>query len=88
VLETGRPVLFMGGFSGSDPVVNANSLAKLVAAGELRYILYGGFGGFGGRGGGSNVSSWIQSSCSVVSQYSQATGSGFRGGSTLYQCGA
>jgi 4-amino-4-deoxy-L-arabinose transferase-like glycosyltransferase len=92
VLETGRPVLFMGGFSGSDPVVNASSLAKLVSEGELRYILYGGMGGFGGGGNStSDVSIWIQSNCSTVTQFSQTTGSGMRGGmsgSTLYQCGS
>jgi 4-amino-4-deoxy-L-arabinose transferase-like glycosyltransferase len=92
VLETGRPVLFMGGFSGSDPVVDASSLSKLVAGGELRYILYSGNGGFG-RGGSSSsdVSSWIQSNCQVVKDISQTSGGGLRGGmgsSTLYQCGS
>jgi 4-amino-4-deoxy-L-arabinose transferase-like glycosyltransferase len=90
VLETGRAVLFMGGFTGSDPVVDAASLAKLVASGELRYILYGGMGGGpGGSGGSSNVGSWIQSNCSQVTAVS-TTGSGMRGGldgGTLYQCG-
>jgi 4-amino-4-deoxy-L-arabinose transferase-like glycosyltransferase len=91
VLETGRPVLFMGGFSGSDPVVDASGLAKLVAGGKLRYILYGGNGGFGGGGSSSSdISSWIQSNCHVVKDISQTSGSGLSGGmggSTLYQCG-
>jgi 4-amino-4-deoxy-L-arabinose transferase-like glycosyltransferase len=84
VLETGRPVLFMGGFSGSDPVVNAESLAKLVADGDLRYILYGGMGGFGGgQSSDGDVRSWILSNCTTVSEFSQSFG-----GTTLYQCGA
>jgi len=42
VLETGRGVMYMGGFSGQDPVVNAESLQAYVDAGELRYVLSGG----------------------------------------------
>jgi 4-amino-4-deoxy-L-arabinose transferase-like glycosyltransferase len=86
VLQTGRPVLFMGGFTGSDPVVNASSLSRLVADGELRYVLYGG----GGPGGGnSDIGSWLANSCQVVSGVGQATAQNFgrMGASTLYQCG-
>jgi 4-amino-4-deoxy-L-arabinose transferase-like glycosyltransferase len=39
VLASGRPVLFMGGFLGTDPVVNASQLAALVQAGKLRFVL-------------------------------------------------
>jgi len=45
VLETGRGVMYMGGFSGQDPVVNAESLQAYVDAGELRYVLSGGADG-------------------------------------------
>ncbi|MDR3573519.1 MAG: glycosyltransferase family 39 protein [Anaerolineaceae bacterium] len=88
VLETGRPVLFVGGFSGSDPVVNASGLAKLVANGELRYILYGGQGG--GPGGSSDIASWLNSTCQTVSDFTQSSGQNQPGrggfGSTLYLC--
>ena len=40
ILETGRPVLTFGGFSGSDQVIDAAGVAEMVANGELRYILY------------------------------------------------
>jgi 4-amino-4-deoxy-L-arabinose transferase-like glycosyltransferase len=40
VIETGLPVLYMGGFSGGDPVASADDLAALVETGELRYVLW------------------------------------------------
>lgn len=82
ILATGRPVLLMGGFNGSDPVVDVDDLKALVTAGELRYILYGGRGGRGGAPGGNNsaISEWLQSDCQVVSEFSS------EGGSSLYLC--
>ena len=38
ILETGRPVLALGGFSGGDPIFAAADLATMVADGELRYL--------------------------------------------------
>jgi len=40
ILATGRAVLTFGGFSGSDPIIDADGVAEMVARGELRYILY------------------------------------------------
>jgi 4-amino-4-deoxy-L-arabinose transferase-like glycosyltransferase len=51
-LATGRPVLAMGGFSGSDPALSVARLKQLLASGQLRYVLAGGGrGGFGGLPG-------------------------------------
>jgi 4-amino-4-deoxy-L-arabinose transferase-like glycosyltransferase len=89
VLATGRPVLYMGGFSGSDPVVNAASLAKLVSDHELRYVLAGGGGGAPGNSK-SDVTSYLQSSCKAVnfnSTSQSGNGFGFQA-TTLYDCGA
>jgi 4-amino-4-deoxy-L-arabinose transferase-like glycosyltransferase len=61
VLATGRPVLYMGGFKGSDTVVSADDLAQLVQAGELRYIYLS-----GGNGTQSGISSWTTSACTQV----------------------
>jgi 4-amino-4-deoxy-L-arabinose transferase-like glycosyltransferase len=88
VLQTGRPVLFMGGFSGSDPVVTAEDLSAMVANGELRYILYG------GERGNDDIGNWLKTSCSPVTQFSQVTGAAGRQGQspegnqamTLYEC--
>lgn len=82
VIQTGRGVLYLGGFSGSDPVETPQSMSALVASGELRYVyLGGGRGGFGGGpGGSSNVNNWVTSSCSPVQ------GGNWSG--TLYDCAA
>ncbi len=85
VLATGRPVLYMGGFSGQDQVVTGADLASLVAAGQLRYVLLGG-GGLGG-GNQSDVSSWVTSQCTAVQGLNTSTGSsGRQGGGSLYDC--
>jgi 4-amino-4-deoxy-L-arabinose transferase-like glycosyltransferase len=42
ILSTGAPLMALGGFSGSDPILAPEALAPLVAAGELRFILIGG----------------------------------------------
>jgi 4-amino-4-deoxy-L-arabinose transferase-like glycosyltransferase len=38
VLASGRPVLYLGGFSGTDPVASPDSLAILVNSGRLKYV--------------------------------------------------
>jgi 4-amino-4-deoxy-L-arabinose transferase-like glycosyltransferase len=86
VLQTGRPVLYMGGFGGQDEVVTAKDLSAMVANGELRYILYG-----GDRGGKEDIASWLKTSCSAVNEFSQVTGPVGRQGEgdqsmMLYMC--
>ncbi|RME84508.1 MAG: hypothetical protein D6775_05320 [Caldilineae bacterium] len=61
VLATGQPVLYMGGFSGGDPVVDAGDLAALVQSGELRYVLYG-----AERGARPEIQSWLDTACTPV----------------------
>lgn len=88
VIATGRPVLYMGGFGGGDNVVSADDLAQMVANGELRYVLFGA----DGRNNKQDVRQWLQTSCSVVSEFSQTTaqfqqqGPGQNGGKVLYEC--
>lgn len=67
VIETGRPVLYMGGFGGQDDVVTVDDLQEMVASGELRYILYG-----GDRGNKQEIFNWLTSACSVVEGFSVA----------------
>jgi hypothetical protein len=101
VLATGRPVLYAGGFNGSDSVIDSDDLANLVANDEVRYVLWGG-GGPGGIGNtDSSITSYLQSSCTLVADSSlglsastqqSADGQpGFADGrdnqTTLYQCG-
>ncbi len=39
ILDTGKPVMAVGGFIGSDPILTADRLEEMVADGELRYYL-------------------------------------------------
>jgi 4-amino-4-deoxy-L-arabinose transferase-like glycosyltransferase len=82
-IETGIPVMAMGGFSGSDPAPSADELAGLVAEGRLRFVLLGGMGaGRAGPGGNSaaDLSAWVTANCSVVTIDGSTTG--------LYDCAA
>ncbi len=87
IINTGEPVMAMGGFSGSDPILTAQSVAQLVQDGTVRFFLLGG----GGPGGQQSATSWVTSSCTAVpsSAYQSSTtttgGFGF-GGGTLYDC--
>jgi 4-amino-4-deoxy-L-arabinose transferase-like glycosyltransferase len=88
IAATGQPFLPMGGFSGSVPQPTLAAAKDMVARGELRFFLLGGFrgGGLGGRdNAGSTVSaimSWVRSSCTEVS----ASEYGGSGTETLYRC--
>ncbi|MBN1450975.1 MAG: glycosyltransferase family 39 protein [Anaerolineales bacterium] len=90
VLATGRPVLYMGGFNGGDPVIDAAGLAELVARGELRYVLYG-----AGRNDKQDIGNWLATSCTVVPEFSRENGRPAQGQQrpgnnqpiVLYQCG-
>ena len=73
VIATGRPVLYMGGFMGQDNVVTANDLAKLVADGDLRYIYWDANGRGMGAGSNSEISAWVESSCTPVQGFDTST---------------
>jgi hypothetical protein len=74
-LRTGREVISMWGFTGSDPAMTAAKLEQLVASGQLKYVMLGsgGMGGFGGGGPGggnsasSQVQTWVEQHCTAVS---------------------
>jgi len=97
VLETGRPVLYMGGFGGGDTVIDSAGLAEMVSDGQLRYVLLS-----GGVGNQREIAGWLASSCRVVPQFSSRPASadqtrqypGLSGprpsgrGSVLYECGS
>jgi len=76
ILVTGRPVLYMGGFMGRDPVVTSEDLQRLVDRGELRYIYWDARGGSRGPAGGgdqSSISTWVQSACTLVQGFNTNT---------------
>lgn len=47
IIATGAPVMAIGGYMGSDPIIGLDEFAARVAAGEVRYVLVGAAGGFG-----------------------------------------
>ena len=47
ILATNKPVMSLGGFSGSDPILTTSQLASLVANGTIRFFLLNSFGGKG-----------------------------------------
>ncbi|MGV9600644.1 glycosyltransferase family 39 protein [Streptosporangium sandarakinum] len=84
ILSTGRPVIAMGGFSGSDPAMTVTRIKELVSTGRLRYVLPG--GGPGGPGGRGNTEAlaWVQANCAVVPA---AEYGGTGDDRPLYRCG-
>jgi 4-amino-4-deoxy-L-arabinose transferase-like glycosyltransferase len=72
VIATGRPVLYLGGFMGIDPVETAPDLARLVASGQLRYI-YWDARGRGGLGQQPNISTWLTQNCRPVTGFDSNT---------------
>ena len=89
-LATGRPVMTMGGFSGSDNAPTLAHFQSYVSSGQVRFVLLGrggpgGGGGFGfgrAQSGASTVARWVTSSCTQVGLGTGAAGAG----GALYDC--
>lgn len=47
IIATNKPVMSLGGFSGSDPILTTTQLASLVANGTVRFFLLNSFRGRG-----------------------------------------
>ena len=62
ILETGRPVLTFGGFTGSDQVIDAAGLAEMVSDGELRFVLFSSQISRSHR----DIATWVQETCTPV----------------------
>jgi 4-amino-4-deoxy-L-arabinose transferase-like glycosyltransferase len=92
ILETNQPVMALGGFSGSDPILTTSQLAALVKSGTVRYFLLSGSGGGGASGSGqSTLITWIIQHSKVISSSqwqsssTSSTSSGFGGNEQLYE---
>lgn len=89
IIKTGKAVMAMGGFSGSDPILTVNKLEKLVKNGEVKYFLIGNDKGMQS----SDITNWIKKHGKKISESkwngssstskSQAIGPG--GNQTLYK---
>jgi 4-amino-4-deoxy-L-arabinose transferase-like glycosyltransferase len=68
IIATGLPVMTLGGYTGDDETLTVDQFKARVAAGDVRYVLVGGFGAGGGYFGGANlVIRWARSNCPPVS---------------------
>jgi len=93
IIQTGKAVIPMGGFSGSDPVFTVEKLKKAVADKKVKYFLISSGSGFDGRGDGSSeVLEWIRKNSTEVpkeewqSASSNSDGpAGMRNGMALYK---
>jgi len=88
-LETGLPIMAMGGFKGSDPAPSLAQLQAYIASGQLRYVVVGGGQGGGPGSAGAPAGSqaglndaWVTSACRIVDFGSGAADS------PLYDCSA
>jgi 4-amino-4-deoxy-L-arabinose transferase-like glycosyltransferase len=74
-LSTGKAVISMGGFTGTDNAMTLEKLQSLVATGQLRFVVAGHSGGGpGGQASNSAASSWVTSTCTAVSVDGSTTG--------------
>jgi 4-amino-4-deoxy-L-arabinose transferase-like glycosyltransferase len=74
ILSTGKAVVTIGGFGGSDPAPTVTQLAQMVAGGELRYVLIGSGGGGPGGGGSQAITTWVKAHGTAVSGVTTTAG--------------
>ncbi|WP_405742692.1 glycosyltransferase family 39 protein [Streptomyces sp. NBC_00028] len=67
ILESGQPVISMGGWSGSDDAMTLTKLKSLVKAGKLHYIVVS---DSGQGSANSEISTWVKKNGTAVSDYS------------------
>jgi hypothetical protein len=67
IIATGLPIMTLGGYSGDDQTLSVEQFQARVAAGDVRYVLVGGFGAGGGYFGGANVViRWARMHCTPL----------------------
>lgn len=96
IIETGKAVMCLGGFTGSDQVLNVTTIQDYIRDGKVRFFQTGGSGGGGGTGGGnSEIFSWVETHCTAVDltgeneAFQNVTGSagtGLQSSGSLYDC--
>jgi hypothetical protein len=79
IIETGKPVMSLGGFSGSDTILSTESLVALLKTGKVRYF-YTPSTTYGSdrASGNSEIFSWVRSHCMAVPSSEYVTGSSNR----------
>jgi 4-amino-4-deoxy-L-arabinose transferase-like glycosyltransferase len=80
-LSTGKAVISMGGFTGTDNAMTLETMKSLVASGRLRFVVAGDSGGRpggqpgvpGGQASSPDATSWVTSACTAVTVDGAAT---------------
>ncbi|MCH5672342.1 ArnT family glycosyltransferase [Streptomyces gilvus] len=67
ILESGQPVISMGGWSGSDNAMTLAKLKSLVKSGKLHYVVVS---SNGGQSTNSEIATWVKKHGTAVSAYS------------------
>ncbi|MEU6551143.1 glycosyltransferase family 39 protein [Streptomyces sp. NPDC046915] len=75
ILESGEPVISMGGWSGSDDAMTLAKLKSLVKAGKLHYIVVGDGGQGSGQGSNSEITAWVKKHGTAVKSSAYGSGS-------------
>ncbi|MFF9274240.1 ArnT family glycosyltransferase [Streptomyces griseosporeus] len=67
-LSTGKPVMAIGGFNGTDPSPTLAQFKKYVEEGKIHYFIASGGGGMGGAGNGtsSQITAWVEATFKKV----------------------
>ncbi|EEI24075.1 ArnT family glycosyltransferase [Lentilactobacillus hilgardii] len=60
IIKTGKAVMAMGGFNGTDPAITLPQFKKLVKNGDLKYFYYS------GRSGNTKIINWIKKHATKV----------------------
>ncbi|GAB1763944.1 hypothetical protein PMEGAPL125_03640 [Priestia megaterium] len=86
IIKTGKPVMAMGGFSGSDPILTVSKLKSMIKKGEVKYFYLSGMG----KGGQSDVITWIKENSKEIpfskwQSTSSSSQQGPSGNGTLYE---
>lgn len=91
ILGLDAPVLPMGGFTGHVPFPRLAGFRRLVAVGQVRYVLAGAPRPFGHMDEGptpiAQVMSWVRAACAPVPATAYAGGAATTPGEQLYRCG-
>ncbi|MFE2514521.1 ArnT family glycosyltransferase [Streptomyces mirabilis] len=72
ILESGQPVISMGGWSGSDNAMTLAKLKSLVKSGKLHYIIVS---SDGGQGTNSEFATWVKAHGTAVKSSAYSSGS-------------
>ncbi|WP_326722485.1 glycosyltransferase family 39 protein [Streptomyces sp. NBC_00243] len=72
ILESGEPVISMGGWSGTDNAMTLTKLKSLVKSGQLHYIIVS---SDGGQGTNSEITAWVEANGTAVNSSAYSSGS-------------